>query len=63
MVTIPEMLLQKAIMWTTNPYRKMVEYDFKIVQGVLISCIGSDNLALGIEQVNEATLIFVKGNY
>lgn len=60
-VTIPAKLIQSAIMWSTTPYNNKIEYDFKLVQALLIACVKSDNLALGETQINEATMIFIKG--
>lgn len=59
MVIIPHDILDKMRLWNTEMFRNDCIYDMKIVQAMLVLCIGSDAIAAG--NISDKVLNFVKG--
>lgn len=59
LVTIPHDILNKMRSWNTEIFRNDTNYDIKIVQALLVLCIGSDAISAG--NISDKVLKFVKG--
>lgn len=60
LVTIPHDILNKMRSWNTETFSNDTNYDMKIVQALLVLCVGSDAISAG--NISDKVLKFVKGN-
>lgn len=59
LVLIPTDIITKIRGWNTSMFRNDTNYDMKIVQALLVLCVGSDVIIAG--DISEKVLKFVKG--